>query len=53
MSMSTTTGWTDVAGLEAAKKTLKEIVVLPFMRPYATFCDFSSSETYLMTFSLQ
>uniref|UniRef100_A0A158R4E4 AAA domain-containing protein n=1 Tax=Syphacia muris TaxID=451379 RepID=A0A158R4E4_9BILA len=27
------TGWADVAGLEGAKKALKEIVILPFLRP--------------------
>lgn len=26
--------WADVSGLEPAKKALKEIIVLPFLRPY-------------------
>ncbi|GMS80736.1 hypothetical protein PENTCL1PPCAC_2911, partial [Pristionchus entomophagus] len=33
MSLSTETSWEDVAGLEGAKKVLKEIVVWPFLRP--------------------
>ncbi|GMT12360.1 hypothetical protein PFISCL1PPCAC_3657, partial [Pristionchus fissidentatus] len=33
MSLSATTTWADVAGLEGAKKVLKEIVVWPFLRP--------------------
>ncbi|CAI4223596.1 unnamed protein product [Auanema sp. JU1783] len=33
MSITTETGWSDVAGLEGAKKALREIVVLPFKRP--------------------
>lgn len=33
MSIATETGWSDVAGLEGAKKALREIVVLPFKRP--------------------
>lgn len=37
MSITTETGWSDVAGLQGAKKALREIVVLPFKRPYA-FC---------------
>jgi SpoVK/Ycf46/Vps4 family AAA+-type ATPase len=27
------TDWNDVAGLESAKRALREIVVLPFQRP--------------------
>ncbi|VDO56463.1 unnamed protein product [Brugia timori] len=26
--------WADISGLELAKKALKEIIVLPFLRPY-------------------
>lgn len=33
MSVTRQTGWSDVAGLEGAKKALREIVVLPFLRP--------------------
>ncbi|VDO39130.1 unnamed protein product [Onchocerca flexuosa] len=33
MSARTDIEWTDVSGLEAAKKALKEIIVLPFLRP--------------------
>lgn len=33
MSVTHETGWSDVAGLEGAKKALREIVVLPFKRP--------------------
>ncbi|GMR59660.1 hypothetical protein PMAYCL1PPCAC_29855, partial [Pristionchus mayeri] len=33
MSLSGETTWADVAGLEGAKKVLKEIVVWPFLRP--------------------
>ncbi|CAO4376871.1 unnamed protein product [Caenorhabditis nigoni] len=33
MSVNNQIGWADVAGLEGAKKALKEIVVLPFQRP--------------------
>ncbi|CAJ0592158.1 unnamed protein product [Cylicocyclus nassatus] len=33
MSVTYETGWADVAGLEGAKKALREIVVLPFKRP--------------------
>ncbi|KHJ87926.1 ATPase, AAA family, partial [Oesophagostomum dentatum] len=33
MSVTHETGWADVAGLEGAKKALREIVVLPFKRP--------------------
>ena len=25
--------WDDIAGLESAKKTVKEIIILPIMRP--------------------
>ncbi|WKY10681.1 hypothetical protein Q1695_002779 [Nippostrongylus brasiliensis] len=33
MSVTHETGWSDVAGLDGAKKALREIVVLPFKRP--------------------
>ncbi|CAI5450824.1 unnamed protein product [Caenorhabditis angaria] len=33
MSINTEIGWNDVAGLDGAKKALREIVVLPFKRP--------------------
>ncbi|KJH50342.1 ATPase, AAA family [Dictyocaulus viviparus] len=33
MSVTHEIGWSDVAGLEGAKKALREIVVLPFKRP--------------------
>uniref|UniRef100_A0A1I7XKT1 Fidgetin-like protein 1 n=1 Tax=Heterorhabditis bacteriophora TaxID=37862 RepID=A0A1I7XKT1_HETBA len=33
MSVMKETGWSDVAGLNGAKKALREIVVLPFKRP--------------------
>ena len=33
MSVNASTTWADVAGLEGAKKVLKEIVVWPFLRP--------------------
>ncbi|CCD68481.1 Fidgetin-like protein 1 [Caenorhabditis elegans] len=33
MSVNNEIGWADVAGLEGAKKALREIVVLPFKRP--------------------
>ncbi|CAI2354235.1 unnamed protein product [Caenorhabditis sp. 36 PRJEB53466] len=33
MSVNTEIGWDEVAGLEGAKKALREIVVLPFKRP--------------------
>uniref|UniRef100_A0A158P8T0 AAA domain-containing protein n=1 Tax=Angiostrongylus cantonensis TaxID=6313 RepID=A0A158P8T0_ANGCA len=33
MSITQDIGWSDVAGLEGAKKALREIVVLPFKRP--------------------
>ncbi|EPB71915.1 ATPase, AAA family [Ancylostoma ceylanicum] len=33
MSVTHETGWADVAGLDGAKKALREIVVLPFKRP--------------------
>ncbi|CAB3398172.1 unnamed protein product [Caenorhabditis bovis] len=33
MSVNTEINWSDVAGLEGAKKALREIVVLPFKRP--------------------
>ncbi|CAD6195879.1 unnamed protein product [Caenorhabditis auriculariae] len=33
MSVSTSIGWSDVAGLEGAKQSLREIVVWPFQRP--------------------
>lgn len=33
MSNKEVTGWADVAGLEGAKRALKEIVILPFLRP--------------------
>ncbi|VDK88594.1 unnamed protein product [Litomosoides sigmodontis] len=33
MSKRTDIQWTDVSGLEPAKKALKEIIVLPFLRP--------------------
>ncbi|MFH4984541.1 hypothetical protein AB6A40_011250 [Gnathostoma spinigerum] len=33
MSLKRVTGWADVAGLEDAKKALREIIVLPFLRP--------------------
>lgn len=29
--------WEDIAGLEFAKKTIKEIVVWPMLRPYVLF----------------
>lgn len=37
MSVTTETGWSDVAGLDGAKKALREIVVLPFKRPFVEF----------------
>lgn len=33
MDQSTPITWDDIAGLEFAKKTIQEIVVLPFLRP--------------------
>ncbi|VDN84214.1 unnamed protein product [Brugia pahangi] len=33
MSMGTDIQWTDICGLEPAKKALREIIVLPFLRP--------------------
>ena len=35
--------WDDIAGLEFAKKTIKEIVVWPMLRPYVytLMCNFS------------
>lgn len=38
MSTRTDIQWTDVSGLEPAKKALKEIIVLPFLRPYVLIC---------------
>ncbi|VDO49341.1 unnamed protein product [Brugia timori] len=34
MSMGTDIQWTDICGLEPAKKALREIIVFPFLRPY-------------------
>ncbi|VDM09851.1 unnamed protein product [Wuchereria bancrofti] len=34
MSTRTDIQWADVSGLEPAKKALREIIVLPFLRPY-------------------
>ena len=31
--------WDDIAGLEFAKKTIKEIVVWPMLRPYVLLPD--------------
>lgn len=33
MDTSSEVAWTDIAGLEFAKKTLKEIIILPMLRP--------------------
>ena len=34
--------WDDIAGLEFAKKTIKEIVVWPMLRPYVILCIYST-----------
>ncbi|KAK6046243.1 hypothetical protein COOONC_16253 [Cooperia oncophora] len=44
MSVTHETGWSDVAGLEGAKKALREIVVLPFKKTRYVQRDTSSTK---------
>lgn len=42
MSRNVDTDWGDVAGLENIKKALKEIIILPFLRPYVSYSFFKN-----------